>query len=94
MSISDVLAIVGCMFTVLGCTWYMSARLEKIQTGVKYTNEKLAEHIDDTDKRLDRHGARFDEVFSQQRELANQLFWLKSNVKAPTHSQSHTNMQG
>lgn len=94
MSVSEILELAGVIFTVLSCTWWMSAKLEKIKTTTEATKEKLAEHVANTEKRLDRHESRFDEVFSQQREIANQYFWVAANVKAPSNGKSFADMQG
>lgn len=93
MSVELFLGLTGLMITLFGCTWHLSGRLEAIKMTTQYTKETLVNHIDDTEKKIATHDRRFDEVFSQQRELANQLFWLDKNVKTPQGRKSSSNLQ-
>ena len=77
MTAEAIIEIVAIIVTVLlalfGCTWFIGSQLAGMKVTLALVSTQLQAHIDKDDRR-------FDEVFTQQRELANQHFWLAGNL--------------
>lgn len=75
------------LLAIYASTARLSAQLAKVETIAMMTKEALDTHIGADDRR-------FEEVFTQQRELAKEHFWLAANVETPQARQGPPNMPG
>lgn len=53
MSAQTAFEILGFCATVLGSTWYLSAKIERVATTVEFTRDNLKEHISADEDRFE-----------------------------------------
>ena len=78
MSLTDMISIAALVTAnlgaIVGSTWLISGKLERVHSTVQYAKEQFEIHRQDDQKNFDRQDRRFNELNTQITTLARQHF--------------------